>query len=113
MTSADLEKTVGMLTRNQIRFILIGGWAAALHGSARTTLDVDVVYARDRENVRNLATALQPHSPYLRGAPAGLPFVWDERTIRNGLPASGSSRCNGRPPIFSKPPSRWSDARHS
>ncbi|HEY5600296.1 MAG TPA: hypothetical protein VIK48_06350, partial [Candidatus Manganitrophaceae bacterium] len=32
-----------------------------------------------------LASALSPHSPYLRGAPPGLPFRWDAETIRRGL----------------------------
>jgi hypothetical protein len=32
-----------------------------------------------------LADALAPHSPYLRGAPPGLPFRWDADTIRRGL----------------------------
>jgi len=83
--SADLDKVVQILVPNQVRFILIGGWAAALHGSARTTLDVDVVYSRSRENIQRLSAALKPFAPYLRGAPPGLPFHWDERTIRNGL----------------------------
>jgi hypothetical protein len=43
------------------------------------------MYARDEENIRNLAAALQGHQPYLRGAPPGLPFRWDERTIQAGL----------------------------
>jgi predicted nucleotidyltransferase len=68
-----------------VRFILIGGGAATVHGSARLTLDVDVVYARDPDNSNRLVAALSPHQPYLRGAPPGLPFRWDERTIRNGL----------------------------
>jgi predicted nucleotidyltransferase len=71
--------------RNQVRFIVIGGGAAIVHGSAQATYDVDVVYARDQENLRNLVTALQPHQPYLRGAPPGLPFHWDERTVQAGL----------------------------
>jgi hypothetical protein len=29
--------------------------------------------------------ALAPLSPYLRGAPPGLPFRWDEGTLRRGL----------------------------
>ncbi len=29
--------------------------------------------------------ALAPLSPYLRGAPPGLPFRWDEDTLRRGL----------------------------
>ncbi|HYP26773.1 MAG TPA: hypothetical protein VE262_08650 [Blastocatellia bacterium] len=30
-------------------------------------------------------TALSEYAPYPRGAPPGLPFSWDERTIWNGL----------------------------
>jgi|SRR4051812_4363611 len=59
--------------------------AAALHGSPRLTLDVDVVYARDRSNIENLTKSLQPFLPYLRGAPPGLPFKFDFATVRNGL----------------------------
>jgi hypothetical protein len=68
-----------------VEFILIGGLAAAAHGSARATFDVDVVYARTRENVRKLVAALEPLEPYLRGVPAGLPFKFDEATVRLGL----------------------------
>jgi hypothetical protein len=32
-----------------------------------------------------IGSSLAPLSPYLRGAPAGLHFSWDSRTIRNGL----------------------------
>jgi predicted nucleotidyltransferase len=74
-----------LLARHQVKFIVIGGGAAIAHGSARVTLDVDVVYARDAENVRRLAQSLAPHHPYLRGAPPGLPFRWDEATILAGL----------------------------
>jgi hypothetical protein len=81
----DFEKALGVLASGGVEFIVIGGVAGALHGSAAITQDLDVVYARTRENIRRLAAALQPHQPYLRGAPEGLPFRWDEPTIRNGL----------------------------
>ena len=55
----DFETIASVFQEHQIKFILIGGWAAALHGSARSTMDVDVVYARDRENIRRLAASLQ------------------------------------------------------
>jgi hypothetical protein len=29
--------------------------------------------------------SLQPYQPYLRGAAPGLPFRWDERTLKSGL----------------------------
>lgn len=52
------------------------------HGSAYITQDIDVGYARDMENIRLLSQALAGMHPRLRGFPEGLPFVWDERTIR-------------------------------
>lgn len=64
---------------------MIGGGAALLHGAARVTYDVDVVYARDPQGLKDLAAALAPHRPYLRGAPPGLPFRWDEHTLKAGL----------------------------
>jgi hypothetical protein len=81
----DLERQLRLFAGAKVDFIVIGGMAAAAHGSVRATLDLDVVYARDRENVRRLAAALAPHAPYLRGAPPGLPFVFDEQTILHGL----------------------------
>jgi predicted nucleotidyltransferase len=80
-----LEDAVRLLNAHGVEFIVIGGWAAALHGSERSTSDVDVVYSRTPENIRRLAEALKAHQPYLRGAPPGLPFHWDERTIQAGL----------------------------
>src|SRR5205823_11678053 len=68
-----------------VRYILIGGWAAIIHGTARSTNDVDMVYARDSDNAQRLADALRPWDPYLRGAPPGLPFQWDKETILAGL----------------------------
>ena len=81
----DFEALFRALAPAEVRFIVIGGVAAILHGTARITYDVDVVYARDRENIRRLVSALKPFSPYLRGVPKGLPFTWDERTVLNGL----------------------------
>jgi predicted nucleotidyltransferase len=80
-----LDQQLRILVEARVDFIVIGGMAAAAHGSARVTLDLDVVYARDRENVRRLVAALAPHAPYLRGAPPGLPFSFDEGTVLHGL----------------------------
>jgi hypothetical protein len=68
-----------------VRFILVGGAAATAHGSARLTQDLDIVYDRGQENLARLVAALAPHQPYLRGAPPGLPFRFDEETLRRGL----------------------------
>jgi hypothetical protein len=73
------------LAHADVQFILIGGVAANLHGSARATFDIDILYARSTKNFAALASALAPLAPYLRGAPPGLPFRLDEKTLANGL----------------------------
>jgi len=83
--SAKFDKLIPLLVHGQIEFILIGGVAGTVHGAARLTYDVDVVYARTLANIKRLAKTLKPIAPYLRGAPPGLPFVLDERTLINGL----------------------------
>ncbi len=82
---ASLEQVGKQLNDFGVHYIVIGGWAAIIHGNARSTNDVDVVYARDSENIDRLVRALQPWNPYLRGAPPGLPFSWDAPTVRAGL----------------------------
>jgi predicted nucleotidyltransferase len=83
--AVDLAQVIPPLAEAKVDFILIGGMAAILHGSARVTFDVDLVYSRARENTERLAAALVPYKPYLREAPPGLPFTWDAKTIRSGL----------------------------
>ncbi|MFQ5822732.1 MAG: hypothetical protein ACE5JB_01605 [bacterium] len=56
-----------------------------MHGSARVTFDLDVVYARDSDNIKRLVQTLKPYSPYLRYAPPALPFVFDKETVEKGL----------------------------
>ena len=81
----DLAQVIPPLVRVQVGFILIGGMAAILHGSARVTFDVDLLYLRDEQNIQRLANSLAPYNPCLREAPPGRPFAWDAKTIRNGL----------------------------
>jgi hypothetical protein len=81
----DFAGIIRCLAEGGVEFIVVGGVAAVAHGAARATYDVDVVYARSPGNIARLATALAPLKPYLRGAPAGLPFRWDAETIAHGL----------------------------
>jgi predicted nucleotidyltransferase len=81
----DFEGVLRCLAGKEVKFILVGGAAAIVHGSARLTQDIDVVYDRAPDNLRCLAQALADYKPYLRGAPPGLPFHWDAETLRRGL----------------------------
>jgi hypothetical protein len=81
----EFGRVLRSLSEAGVEFIVVGGIAANAHGSARAAQDIDVVYRRSAENMGRLASVLAPWSPYPRGAPPGLPFRWDEQTIRNGL----------------------------
>ena len=81
----DLEKLLLRLEQNQVEFVIVGGVAATVHGSTYVTYDLDFCYARDTSNLERLAKALGPLNPRLRDAPESLPFVWDARTLCQGL----------------------------
>lgn len=81
----DLEKLIPRLAQSKVEFVIVGGVAGSIHGSAQVTVDLDICYARDQENLKRLAEALAPLHPRLRGAPPDLPFLWDAATLRGGL----------------------------
>jgi predicted nucleotidyltransferase len=81
----DFQRILDALRTAEVSFVIIGGVAATVHGSARLTSDIDVVYERSRINIEHLVEALSPLKPYLRGAPPGLPFRFDVETVRRGL----------------------------
>ncbi|HYE65925.1 MAG TPA: hypothetical protein VD966_10090, partial [Pyrinomonadaceae bacterium] len=81
----DFRALITLLVNGSVEFIIVGGAAATAHGSARLTEDLDVVYRRTHENVARIVRALARFHPYPRGAPAGLPFRWEERAVWNGL----------------------------
>ena len=80
----DLRALLTPLIRHGVDFVLIGGMAGLSHGSNFPSYDLDVAYARDRDNIGRLVDALGEIGVALRGAPADLPFQLDARTIENG-----------------------------
>lgn len=63
--AVDFRALFETLTHGGVEFVLIGGVAATVHGSARATFDLDVVYSRSPDNVARLVAALAPLEPYL------------------------------------------------
>ena len=47
----DFERAFTALVDGGVEFVIVGGLAATVHGSARLTHDLDVVYTRSRENL--------------------------------------------------------------
>lgn len=81
----QLEQLLAALGDAGVEFIIVGGVAARAHGSSRLTDDIDLSYARSPANLARVVNALAPFTPYLRGAPPGLPFDWSVATLGAGL----------------------------
>jgi len=79
-----LVEIAEILGRHGVEFLVIGGQAAALHGSPHPTFDVDLCYRRTQANLAKLAEALDDLKPTLRGAPADLPFRIDAESLALG-----------------------------
>ena len=86
MTEPVFDPIAGLRTLidHDVRFVLIGGFAAALRGSPMMTGDVDICPARDDGNLDRLAEALRSLHARLRGAPADVSFLLDGRTLEVG-----------------------------
>jgi hypothetical protein len=80
-----IEAPLRLLGQYKVDCVIVGGVAAAIHGSLLLTNDLDVCYARDSANLDRLAEALQSVHARLRNAPEGLRFILDADTLKRGL----------------------------
>jgi predicted nucleotidyltransferase len=81
---SPLERFCTLLATAGVEFMVIGGQAEALMGSARVTYDVDLCYRRTPENLERLAAALRTLKLTLRGAPTDLKFRLDAEALALG-----------------------------
>jgi hypothetical protein len=56
----DFRTAIEVLADSGVEFVIVGGLAATVHGSARLTQDLDVVYHRTPENLRAAGLAGRP-----------------------------------------------------
>jgi len=77
----DLREMLSRLTAGGVDFVIIGGIAVVLLGSARTTRDLDIVVAPDRGDLEALGEVLIDLGASLRGIEGDLPFVPDAATL--------------------------------
>ena len=73
--SSDAAALLVRLVDAGVDFVLVGGVAAVVQGVPLTTLDIDLVHARDRANVERLATLLPRLGARARGRPAEPPLL--------------------------------------
>ena len=72
------------LRKEQVDFIVVGGVGGVLQGAPLTTFDLDVVHARDPQNIERLLAALE-----LLGARYRTPGAEQKKPERSHLVSSG------------------------
>jgi hypothetical protein len=98
MTDFRPQEILRVLDEHGVRYVLIGGLAAMLHGAPHVTTDVDVVPEDGQANLERLSAALRDLDARIRttGEPEGIPFdhsaeslsrvrVWNFQTSKGDL----------------------------
>jgi hypothetical protein len=55
----DFKEFIQLLNLNKAKYLLVGGYAVALHGYVRYTSDMDIWISTNPENVVNVVEALK------------------------------------------------------
>jgi len=85
MPILNLEKFLKALAKENVKYLLVGGMAGIGHGMNYVTDDLDIYYERTKANLRAVVRALTPAQPKLRTPEGDLAFLFDEKTLENGL----------------------------
>lgn len=83
-TKGRFAKVAKLFAEHGVEYIVVGGIAESLMGSPRPTFDIDLCHRRTANNLERLAKALKVLNPSLRGAPPGLPFILDAKSLALG-----------------------------
>jgi hypothetical protein len=76
------SRILARLVEHEVDFVVIGGYAAIAHGSGQQTIDLDICFATDRQNLDRLGAALTALNARLRGVEENVPFIPDAATLR-------------------------------
>ena len=83
MTEFRPERILAVLAKHRVDYVLIGGLAAALHGSDMVTTDLDITPERGAANLSRLSEALLTLRAVSRSeaTDGGLPFAHDAASL--------------------------------
>lgn len=54
-----IKEVIRSLDKHRVEYVLVGGYAVALHGAVRGTVDIDIAIALDRATFKRAETALE------------------------------------------------------
>jgi len=81
----DFKEFIQSLNDNHVRYLVIGGYAVALHGHPRYTQDLDIWIEMSSPNAANMAKALEQFGFGSLGLQAG-DFLVPDQIIQLGYP---------------------------
>lgn len=58
MFNPDFKEFIQLLNDNQVRYLIVGGYAVALHGYPRYTKDIDIWIEMSQKNAAQMLAAL-------------------------------------------------------
>ena len=58
MINKDFKEFIELLNSNNVKYLIVGGYALAFHGYPRYTKDIDIWVWIERENAENIISAL-------------------------------------------------------
>ncbi len=81
----DFKEFLKLLNSRRIKYLVVGGYAVALHGYPRATGDIDIWIAISIDNAHKTTKALQEFGFNVPELKEGL-FLEKEKNIRMGIP---------------------------
>ena len=77
------DEILRVLEKHEVRYVIIGGLAATIHGSAHVTTDIDITPELGSKNLDRLSSALTELNARIRTSSEteGLPFEHDGRSL--------------------------------
>lgn len=98
MLNQDFKEFIQSLNDNHVRYLVVGGYAVALHGHPRYTKDMDVWIEMSPENAANMVKALEQFGFGSLGLPAA-DFLVPDQIIQLGYPPSRIDLFNTLPGV--------------
>ena len=87
MLNQDFKEFIQSLNDNQVRYLVVGGYAVALHGYPRYTKDIDIWVELAAANAANIVRALDQFGFSSLGLQAA-DFLAPDQIIQLGYPPS-------------------------
>ncbi len=85
MLSKDFREFIQSLNANDVRYLVVGGYAVAIHGHPRYTKDIDIWIWLDEENAERMLKALEDFGFGSLGLQAE-DFLTPDQIIQLGYP---------------------------